>query len=387
MTKDNKINLIDLMGKRLGKSTPETLKLLQEISDEVISELLKWKSVSWHNMFSLKLAQKPVSIKRNPKTQEEVIVPSQKSIKLKIGKALKERLKNELAQKKMLLFTKQPDKFQQLIKQLEEYKIVTQIVVPSTDQPLKEKFAKTKNISLILIDFPPESAEYDEITALTKTDKIFPRAVLMSFITDNYNPLKIPTFKIISDKWIKTSTPHDELTKIISSEAKRTEEQLFFKEHIRFRIPTESTFIQKSVGILEQFVGRSKLSSERANVFFFAIQEAITNSVLHGNQNNKDKYLEMEYLLDNQKVQFKIKDEGQGFDYETYFRRAELPKEYIIARAKTTSSARGGGIGIISVKKCVDEMIYTPPGNNLTITKYLKTPTNKSFDQRIKTAQ
>ena len=95
----------------------------------------------------------------------------------------------------------------------------------------------------------------------------------------------------------------------------------------------------------------------------------------------------MEYLLDNQKVQFKIKDEGQGFDYETYFRRAELPKEYIIARAKTTSSARGGGIGIISVKKCVDEMIYTPPGNNLTITKYLKTPTNKSFDQRIKTTQ
>lgn len=279
----------------------------------------------------------------------------------------------------MLIFTKRPDKFQQLIKQLEEYKIVTQTVVPSAGQPLKEKFAGIKNVSLMLIDFQPESAEYDEITYLAKIDKILPQATLMSFIPANYDPMRIPGFKIICDKWIQTPTSSNELMKIIIEETKRIEGELLFQEHIRFRIPTESTFIEKSVGILEQLIGRSTLSSGCANVFFFSIQEAITNGVLHGNMEKKDKYLEMEYLLDNQKVQFKVKDEGPGFDYETYLRKAQLPQQYMIARAKNMSSRKGAGIGIISMKKCADEIIYTPPGNALTITKYLKAPEDKSI--------
>ncbi|MFH1231842.1 MAG: ATP-binding protein [Planctomycetota bacterium] len=377
MTKDNKVDLIDLMEKHLGKDNPETLKLLKEIGDDVISELLKWKSVAWHNMFSLELTRKPLSTRRNPKTDEEVFVPPKKSIKLKIGKALEERLKKELTEKNMLIFTKEPDKFQKLIEQLKEYKIVTEVIVPSSDQPLKEKFTETKNVSSMLIDFPPESAEYDEITSLAKIDKMFSQAALMNFIPANYDTMRIPGFKIICDRWIKTSTPSDELIKIIVDGTKRTEEELLFKEHIRFRIPTESTHVEKTVGVLEQLIGRSKLSPERANVFLFSIQEAITNGVLHGNLEKKDKYLEMEYLIDKQKVQFKVKDEGPGFDYETYIKKTESSQQYIIEKAKSMAPRKGTGIGIISMRRCVDEITYTPPGNALSITKYLKAPKNR----------
>ncbi|MFH0889247.1 MAG: ATP-binding protein [Planctomycetota bacterium] len=277
----------------------------------------------------------------------------------------------------MLIFTKRPDKFQQLIKQLEGYKIVTRTVTPSAGQPLKDKFAEIKDVSVMLIDFHPESAEYDAGTSLAKIDKIFPQAILMSFIPANYDPMRMPGFKIICDRWIQTPSSSAELIKIIVEENKRTEERLLFREHIRFRMPTESAFMEKSVGILQQLLERSTLSSGCANVFFFSIQEAIANGALHGNMEKKDKYLEMEYLLDNQKVQFKIKDEGPGFDYESSLRKAQLPQQYMIARAKNMSSRKGAGIGIISMKKCADEMIYTSPGNALTITKYLKAPEDK----------
>lgn len=378
MEKDDRTNLIELMKQRLGKSSAETTELLKGLSEDIIAELLKGKTVSWHNMFSLNLSQGEACLRRNPLTDEQVIVPPRKSIRFKTGKVLEEMLSAEVAEKHILmltLLTAQPAKLQALTRPLAEHKIITQFVPHPFAQTLKEQRIKTRHISLALIDFPPTRVEYDEFTFLCKIDKSLPQSGLVGVIPDDVNPLKIRGLKILCDQWVKTSTSPNKLMETILSEIERAEErQLFFKEHLRIRLPTQDNYLERLAPIIEQLIKRTGLSAERSNEFIPAVREAIANGAYHGNKNDKNKYLEIEYSVDKQKVLITITDEGTGFDYETVLKKAESPVQDVLNQAAAQSSRDSGGLGIVLMKKCADELSYVPPGNILSLTKYLKMP-------------
>lgn len=47
-----------------------------------------------------------------------------------------------------------------------------------------------------------------------------------------------------------------------------------------------------------------------------AVTEAVNNAIQHGNKSNPDKNIEVAFRKQDNKLQFTIKDEGDGFDYE-----------------------------------------------------------------------
>ncbi len=46
-----------------------------------------------------------------------------------------------------------------------------------------------------------------------------------------------------------------------------------------------------------------------------AVTEGVTNAVVHGNQNDQHKSVQLEYNSTKDVIGFKIKDQGNGFDY------------------------------------------------------------------------
>jgi len=46
-----------------------------------------------------------------------------------------------------------------------------------------------------------------------------------------------------------------------------------------------------------------------------AVTEAVNNAICHGNKNNPDKFVQIDFQNTEKKLIFSITDEGQGFDY------------------------------------------------------------------------
>ena len=143
------------------------------------------------------------------------------------------------------------------------------------------------------------------------------------------------------------------------------------------RLSTQDQHLEKLVSIVEQLIKRAGLGNERSNEFISAVREGITNGAHHGNQDDKNKYLQVEYSVDKQKITFTITDEGLGFDYEAALKKAAGSSEDILSQSAARSLQEGGGLGIVLMKKCVDELAYVPPGNILSLAKYLRVPKKK----------
>src|SRR3954469_3302210 len=46
-----------------------------------------------------------------------------------------------------------------------------------------------------------------------------------------------------------------------------------------------------------------------------AVTEAVNNAILHGNQNDPEKYVRIGFESDEDNLVFSVTDEGRGFDY------------------------------------------------------------------------
>jgi len=75
----------------------------------------------------------------------------------------------------------------------------------------------------------------------------------------------------------------------------------------------------KNINIVEKLIddlsNQHDLHSDIYGKLLLAVVEGVNNAIVHGNKLNKEKIVKIEYLIDSDKVQFIIIDEGNGFDY------------------------------------------------------------------------
>jgi nucleoid DNA-binding protein/anti-sigma regulatory factor (Ser/Thr protein kinase) len=367
----NKVNFVDFVSKSIGKPQEETLELLEHVSEEMIAELLKGSKINWQNIFSLEMVQKGARLRRNPSTNEPIMIPPQKALKFKVGKALQNRINTEITEKSVLVLTPNTDDFKDLAKALESDKIILQVITSAKD--LKDKIKGFQNIISCIINFPCNSPDYDNLINIVKTNKSLPHITLIGLSAPDINPQKPKGLKIMCDTWIDQSISTEKLKEMILADMSRIEEErMFFKNRIKVRLPTDNAFIEYADLIMEKLVENTGFKADQRNEFISAIREAVMNGARHGNKYAKDKFLDVEYLIDKSKATFTIKDEGPGFDYEAHIKRSNRTPEEIISEKDNMSAATGAGLGIIVMKKCVDELNYTHPGNMLSLTKYFK---------------
>lgn len=94
------MNKADL-GRRIAEAKGLTIKegtaLVELVLGLVEESLVAKEEVSLFGFGSFKVVEKPESKARNPKTQEEVIVPAKTVIKFKPAKGLKDKVNNPLS--------------------------------------------------------------------------------------------------------------------------------------------------------------------------------------------------------------------------------------------------------------------------------------------------
>jgi serine/threonine-protein kinase RsbW len=89
-----------------------------------------------------------------------------------------------------------------------------------------------------------------------------------------------------------------------------------------------------------------------------ALEEAVTNAIMHGNRMNRSKKVTIDFTVDDKKVELAVADEGPGFD------SAKVPDP-----TRGEALERPCGRGIVLMKAYMDDVRYVPPGNKVVLTK------------------
>lgn len=114
--------------------------------------------------------------------------------------------------------------------------------------------------------------------------------------------------------------------------------------------------IEKVEGLLNDLQSELGFNDEFYARLMLAVSEAATNGIVHGNQLDESKSVEISAFRDGDLLVFETRDEGEGFDPET------LPDPLAKENLMKTS-----GRGVFLMEEYADEVEYSDGGTKLTL--------------------
>lgn len=196
-----------------------------------------------------------------------------------------------------------------------------------------------------------------------------PLIVIYSDEVDLYQPKDV---LVVGDNYVFEPFEVRKLLDIIDDEVVRvSEEELIFRQQAQFYVPTEEKAIDAVIEKVNEMMQQTGLSEERQNEMYVAFREAILNAAQHGNRYNPEKRIELQYLLDQEKLTIVVKDQGEGFDYNLYVQTGTADDPVTAARRRHMQG-RLGGLGIMLMLRSVDKLEYFGIGNQVSLTKYIR---------------
>ena len=68
--------------------------------------------------------------------------------------------------------------------------------------------------------------------------------------------------------------------------------------------------------LIDDLCEKHNIPEEHYGNILIALTEAVNNAIYHGNRNDPDKKVHLEYKASPSRFYFRIEDEGPGFDYD-----------------------------------------------------------------------
>ena len=129
---------------------------------------------------------------------------------------------------------------------------------------------------------------------------------------------------------------------------------------IKISIPS----LIENIKIIESFIDNAKESFEIDDDIYgnimISVTECISNAIIHGNQNKKEKLVHLELIMEDDILKFIIEDEGEGFD---------------LLELKDPTSPENiekiGGRGIFLIKHLSDDVKFEENGKKTILSFYM----------------
>jgi anti-sigma regulatory factor (Ser/Thr protein kinase)/CheY-like chemotaxis protein len=127
---------------------------------------------------------------------------------------------------------------------------------------------------------------------------------------------------------------------------------------------------------LLQFIHEmSDLPDEERDAVGVAFREMLMNAIEHGGNLDPSQHVLISYVRARHAVICRIKDPGQGFSLDELKHAAiSNPPDDPLSHMqhRTTQGMRAGGYGVLLAKSLVDDLIYSEPGNEVMLIKYIR---------------
>ena len=129
---------------------------------------------------------------------------------------------------------------------------------------------------------------------------------------------------------------------------------------INIQIPS----LVENIRIVESFIDNAKekydLDDDIYGNIMIAVIESVNNAIVHGNNSDKAKNVDLSLQFDDEQIRFVIQDEGNGFNFN------DLPDP-----TAPENLERTGGRGIFLMRHLADEVNFKNDGQLVELTFYL----------------
>jgi serine/threonine-protein kinase RsbW len=129
----------------------------------------------------------------------------------------------------------------------------------------------------------------------------------------------------------------------------------------KIEIPSDIRYIKKVSKSILKPLQRMKIDKSLQFDIRLAVEEALVNAIEHGSNHKKDLPVVISYMVDKDKIEIEVEDQGKGFDLNNTSDprdRENLMKE--------------GGRGIFLMHKLMDSVSYNEKGNKVKMAKFFK---------------
>jgi serine/threonine-protein kinase RsbW len=137
--------------------------------------------------------------------------------------------------------------------------------------------------------------------------------------------------------------------------------RLVTEEMTELALPSRIEAIEDAAVAAARFVSRSGITQESAFGIDMAVREAVTNAVLHGNQQDESKVVEIKFKSSATDVEIIVRDEGQGFNPEN------VPDP-----TEQENLLKTSGRGILFMRTFMDEVEWSRHPSGGTVVRMVK---------------
>lgn len=132
----------------------------------------------------------------------------------------------------------------------------------------------------------------------------------------------------------------------------------------RYTIPSDSQYVPGIVHVVSLWAMEFGFDyADHAMNLPLAIDEAVSNAIIHGNRRDARKRVEIEGSIDGGQLRIRIRDQGEGF------RREQRQHDPSDPAARMASSGRG----LFLIESVMDEVRYTEDGRCIEMRKRVPT--------------
>lgn len=129
---------------------------------------------------------------------------------------------------------------------------------------------------------------------------------------------------------------------------------------IKISIPS----LMENIKMIESFIDNARdkfeINDDIYGNIMISVTECISNAIIHGNRNVKEKLVHLELMMEDESLTFTIEDEGDGFDYT----EQEDP-------TSPENIEKVGGRGIFLIKHLSDEVKFEEEGKKAVLVFYM----------------
>lgn len=379
-----KANLVGDVCAKLGESSENRVKVfLESLLEAVKKELFNGRRVAWDDLGVFQIRSERPQIERQPKghrlikaAASALAFESPASLKSPSGEGrvtfepvdeIKRRLE-AFKESSIMMVVPERDFF---TKTLEYYfenagweiEVYTKVV----DALSK---IETSKAYLVILDALLE--DHQKCCYALKMRRETTNVPLILLYPSEQSFRVLPDVSVVGDENLCQPFEFRQLLDLADAEIIRAaEEELIFLQQMHIHLPTDESSIEKVIDMVHKLLESSGLDEEGQVAMSAAFREAVVNAAQHGNRYKRDRKIEVQYLLDAEKITTVVKDQGQGFNHEMYV-KSGATKDAIAAARERHAQGRMGGLGIMLMLRCCDRLEYNQVGNQVTLTKNIK---------------
>lgn len=343
------------------EAAEKTIDLFLEF---VRREVLMGKQIVLPHFATLMIVEKKAQIVKDPETGHQYISPAENVISFHPDDEFKEKItKAKLSS--IILAVPQNDPFARVV-EFHFSRVGWRVhIVNSAEQCLE--YFKTGGAYLVIVDYGLDGANtlIEHIKANRETSLV----PLIVLYPSGFDPDKADIFQVMGDEHLVEPFEVYTLLRLAESElARSSEEEVIFDQQVSFQFSSREDHVERGIELAKKLCEGSGLDDEGLVAMHAAMREAIGNAAQHGNKFHTERMIRVLFLLDRTKVTVVVTDDGPGFDHRRFVNRQ---KSAVDAARDRIDEGRLGGLGIMLMQKCADEVEYNDAGNRITLTKYL----------------